>query len=915
MELKSWYSICSPHEDIRKGNLDESTFAVDLWGVVKGHAPQMYLDADEFFKKTYITEGIKTVIKKAASALFDNTESSDRILGLQTSFGGGKTHLLLALYHLAKNKIASELISEITGIPLKKVQTKNINVAVFTNKTCDATQGRKTEDGLHIKTIWGEIAYQLGGKELYSIIEQNDKSRTVPQGLFEDILKKASPCLILIDELADYCVAASGIKIETTTLADQTISFIQQLSGAVAKTPGTMVVATLPASDVEVGAGVLGRSILDALETRYFREAIDIKPVQDQEIYEVIRRRLFDSVGNSKEIKEIVEKYYQMYRKNSSDLPSEAVQPNYKTLLERAYPFHPELIESLYHRWGSHASFQRTRGVLRLLATLVADQWNRKNASTQKCPLIQPCHINWTLDAWNGALTRLWGIDFQPVIPADISSETSNAVLIDKAKDGDYELERITEGIASAILLNSFGLTSQRAGSNTNEIKLACSQPHLNWNLIDGALSDLEVKAFYLHTTSGPEKRFWFNTKPTINKLIYQYTVTFSGKDFNLEIEEHLRSQVGQGIQNLKTLVNPGFDLAEQKSLTFVLLPPSIHWIEDAKNNRAKEVILQISKYCGTRERIYRNTLLFLLVTESGARNLQNAFRNVAVIDAVLKDYSSQLDLEQKTDLKNKLDEAKKSFLDSYSAAYSMLARVEKDTIHSELLSEPRMNIKQYLEAVWKKCIELEWIQIKLGRVRFEESGLIPKEGGIKLKDAADYFLRFTDKPMIPNGQIIINAVSEAVNDGRIGIGLGTSINKLQNKFCKNIPYTFDWSDDAIWIIPPFDIQVEPKPDISVPSDTEATTTPPAQPQSSNIKPTRQIKKIIISGEVPVEEWTQIFRSFIQPTNSMNLRKQKLNIHFEFESGSSSPINPDDSKIKSMKESAKQLGLNFEEDE
>ena len=141
----------------------------------------------------------------------------------------------------------------------------------------------------------------------------------------------------------------------------------------------------------------------------------------------------------------------------------------------------------------------------------------------------------------------------------------------------------------------------------------------------------------------------------------------------------------------------------------------------------------------------------------------------------------------------------------------------------------------------------------------------------------------------------------------------------MQNKFCKNIPYSFDWSDDAIWIIPPFEIQVESKPENSTQSTSTTTTTTPVTPQQQQVQSentvTNQIKKIVISGEVPVEEWTQIFRSFIQPTTSMNLRKQKLNIHFEFESGSSSPLNPDDSKIKSMKESAKQLGLKFEEDE
>lgn len=914
MELKSWYSICTPHEDIRKGNLDESTFAVDLWGVVNSSAPQMYLDAEEFFKKTFITEGLKSVLSKASTALFSSANSSDRILGLQTSFGGGKTHLLLALYHFAKESKRQKILENIDGLKIESSKNEKVNVAVFTNKTCDVAQGRKTDDGILIKTIWGEIAYQLGGKDLYSLIEVNDRERIYPQGKFEEVLKKASPCIILIDELADYCVAAAGTKVEKTTLADQTISFVQQLSGAVAKTPKTMVVSTLPASFIEVGGGELGESILQALETRYFREAVDIKPVQDQEIYQVIRRRLFDSVGSEKEIETVVNAYYEMYKEHNRDVPSEATLPEYKRKISEAYPFHPELIEILYHKWGSHSAFQRTRGVLRLLATLIADQWNRKNSTTQKCSLIHPCHINWTSDAWSGSLTRLWGNPYQTVVAADVNGESANAVLIDRKKDSDYEVERITEGIASSILLNSFGSKAERAGSNIKEIRLSSIQPHLNWGLTDGAIIELEDKAFYLHTTTGQEKRYWFSTKPTVRKLIVQYRNELTSKSFDVQIEEMIKSQAGTGISNLKVLVNPGNDLAEQKSLTLIILPPSTYWTEEGKNN-AEQTILKLSKNCGRKERLYRNTLLFLAPTENGARNLQNAFREVVVLESVLSDYASQLEGEDKKELRDKIDDAKKTMVNNFSSAYSIIARVEKETILAQPLSEPRTGVRQYLETVLNKTIEFEWVQSKIGTVTFEESGLIPKENGIKLKDAVDFFLRFTDKPMITQNSVVINAVNKAAMDGRVGIGLGSSINNLGKKFCKNLPY-IDWFDDGIWIIPPF--ESEPGNDEGSEPGKFGVPEPSVTDESTKTAETtidgKKIKKIIIKGDIPLEEWSQIFRSFVQPSTQMNLKKQKLNIEFEFEANQNSPLSAEDNKVKAMKESAKQLGLEFREE-
>jgi len=915
MELKSWYSICIPHEDIKKGNLDESVFAIDLWGAVTGNAPEVYQDSEEFFKKTYFTEGLKTVLIKAAKALYGNSESSDRILGLQTSFGGGKTHLLLSLYHLAKSRNIKELLTSFSELDITEIEPAKTNTAIFTNKTCDATQGRILPDGTHLRTIWGEIAYQLGGKELYAVIEENDKNRICPQGLFEKILSKASPCLILADELADYCVAASGIKIEKTTLADQTISFIQQLGGAVAKTPKTMMVATLPASNIEVSSNkILAQTILDALENRYFREAIGIKPVQDEEIYEVIRKRLFDSIGDEKEA--VAKAYYTMYKEHSYDLPSESSKPAYKNLIARSYPFHPELIESLYHRWGSHPLFQRTRGVLRLLATLVAEQWHRKNANPQKCALIQPNHIQWTSESWSETLRRLWGEEYKAVVAADITGENSNAFQTDKQRGEDYETERITEGIASAILLNSFGSRPERSGLTLKEIKSACSQPHLNWAIIEGAVTQLEEKAFYLHTAGGQEKRLWFNIKPTINKLIHQYSVTMKEKNFFNEIEDHLRKNIIGASQNFKILVNPGTDLADQKPLTLVILPPSVQWIEKSEKNPAQESILQISKFCGNKERLYRNTLIFLALTKAGARSLQDAFCESEVIESVLKDYKSRLDSEQKAELKTKSESAKKFLENTYSSAYTVIAKVEKDNVCHFQLSEPESGLKSLFESVWKKLVEEEWIQTKIGTVTFEECGLIPKEGGIRVKDAADYFLRYTDKPMIPNTKVVIDAIAKAVNDGKIGIGTGTSLNSISHKYCKEFPAN-ELNDEGVWIIPRFEPEVNPPKPEETEQFSKTYTEETEKKEDTGIKEKNDkngetIKKIIISGDVPLEEWNQIFRSFIQPSNQMNLKKQKLSVQFEFEPGSGNPVSADDNKVKAMKESAGQLGLNIE---
>jgi hypothetical protein len=267
--LKPWYAVATPHEDIRKGQLEEAIFAANLWAVVQGNAREVYSDPEQFFRKSYMTGGLAAVLKRVASGLLGLSDAGDRIISLQTAFGGGKTHMLVALYHLAKH--AAALKTSSAGDELRRVLGDRFpdtvrGIAVFTNQTCDATQGRKTPEGVQTRTLWGELALQLGGVPLYEKIRANDEAQRVPQGLFVDILREAAPCLILLDELADYCVGAAAVPVGDTTLADQTISFVQQLEEAVSQVPGAVVVATLPASRLEVAQSEKSQELFSALE-------------------------------------------------------------------------------------------------------------------------------------------------------------------------------------------------------------------------------------------------------------------------------------------------------------------------------------------------------------------------------------------------------------------------------------------------------------------------------------------------------------------------------------------------------------------------------------------------------------------------------------------------------------------------
>jgi len=936
-ELKPWYAVATPHEDIQKGRLSEAVFAANLWAVVQGTAPDVYTDPEAFFTKTYLTGGLARVLKKAADALSGSAEAGDRILSLQTAFGGGKTHALVALWHLAKSseKIRrSSACAELRQLLGASLPKKINAVAVFTNQTCDATQGRKAPQGVKTRTMWGELALQLGGKELYRLIESNDENRAAPKGLFVEILQKAAPCLILLDEVADYCVAASAVRVHDSTLADQTVSFIQELTESAQQVKGVALIATLPASHLEVASAEKGEELLKRLEKRFGRMSADNTPVADNEIYEVVRRRLFESLGDPEDHKAAADAYLRMYQQHRNEVPTEATRPMYKDNIVAAYPFHPSVIDALYLRWGSHGDFQRTRGVLRLLASVVADLWQRRKTETQSQPLIQPCHIRWTVDAMHAALTRLWGAQYESVVANDVIGDKANAVLLDEERGEDYARERIVEGLASAILLGSFGGQGERAGCSTKDLKLSISRPELNWGYADGALLALEDRGFYLHSAPAGNlgKRYWFGTKPTLTKLIVQYRSQFGGKDVDPEIVETLQAQVREtrpAAATWQVLVDPEADLPEQRKLTLLVMPPSCVCSDDKGEpsliaSPAEQAVLGLSLKCGKKARHYRNTLLFLLPSPRGLARLRTALREVEVLEAVKRDYGTQLDEEQRTDLNTRLGTARKTVNEAIGGAYTYMARIEGQKVVTSQLTDTRASFGEHLGLAWKHVVEdEEWIVRKVGPVTLKEAGLVPESGGMRVKEATEAFLRNTDKKMIASRQAVFDGLSQACKERLIGIGRGLKSDNLQRKWCGEY-VNLDPEEEGLWIIPPF----APEPEApagggkgsGVGTGAGATTTAGGGTGSGKgpttgggtEPPVKGIKRITVNGSVPPENWPDVFRSFVNPGVRLNFKKLDLGIQFEMVTGEGEPLDPNHPTIKAMKESARQLGLDIE---
>ena len=476
--MKPWWQVAVPHRDIREGRI--SDFAADLRSIVEGRASVEYIDPGTFFKRTHLTKGLENIVSDVLFTLSRRGEKG-KVIQIQTPFGGGKTHALVYLYHLFKHGERFKYIPEIKKI-LDKIGLKNVpkvKVAVFVGTVPDPLKG---------KTPWGEIAEQLG---TYELVKEHDEKRLTPgREIIEKILNDNKPVLILIDELTEYIVKAKEFE-------DQVFAFSQELTEAIKSLNQCVLVCTLPSS---APYGERGEKVLTQLQRIFGRMQVIYTPVEGDEIYEIIRKRLFEDLGDVKEHEVVASQYFDLYQRLGEEVPPEFREVRYKEKIKKAYPFHPETIDVLYERWGTIPSFQRTRGVLRLLAEVIYDNFIRQDPS----PLIQPANINLS----NPKIRRMFiehiGEVFESVLASDIVGDNARTAKMDRRMGSEYAKFKVANGLATSIFLYSFPATERR-GISIQRLRVAFLREGIPPAIVGDALKKLEDidGPLYLHSEKG----------------------------------------------------------------------------------------------------------------------------------------------------------------------------------------------------------------------------------------------------------------------------------------------------------------------------------------------------------------------------------------------------------------------------
>ena len=650
--MRPVFETCIPRPEVLSGELKEDIFAARLRDVMQGTADPVYGDPDIFFENTYPTTGLKELLKEALGRLTGIKPNSSPILRLETSFGGGKTHNLIALYHLVKNKVTNPRVKEFIDpsfIPIEPLS----RVAGIVGTDMDVENGINHGE-ITTYTLWGEIAYQLGGHEAYQVLRESDVNRVAPGTQVWEKIIGDKPALIMIDELARYLRVAKG-RVGTTSLAEQTVAFLVTIMEYIASRSHAVLVFTLADSKDAFGKETEEiKQELDEARSVSARQERAITSTGETEISAIVNHRLFKEIDRGA-ARETAEAYLEYYRSlNQIDLPQRATRAEYQQEMVTDYPFHPELLTTLNRKTATIPKFQKTRGALRLLALVVRRLWEEKPANTT---LIHLHHVNLSVpDIVSDLTSRLERQAFSAVVEADIytprTGSSSHAAEIDQPllEAGKPPFARRA---ATSIFVHS--LTQGIAtGVDPADLHLAMLQPGDDPTLLEKTLSELEDKCWFLDFDG---RRYRFKTEPSLNKIIADEMASIGRAKPKNELNNRIRNIWKKGIFEPQYFPSEAGEVDDDAGKPKLVV---IHYDAASINlsdEEPPELVLKIFNHAGSAEgfRRYKNNILFLVADEDHVEQMIKTAQRYLAIRQITSDSDRMNDFsdEQKKKLKS----------------------------------------------------------------------------------------------------------------------------------------------------------------------------------------------------------------------------------------------------------------------
>jgi len=711
MAVKPWYNVVNPREDLREGKpLDASEFAVHLDHVRDGRAQADYQEPERFFERTFLTKNLTLLAAEVLRRLSGKITETSAVFNMSTQFGGGKTHALTLLYHLAQNGPKAHGFLGVSDL-LDQARIRNVpqaEIAVFVGTEFDALQGRGGDGSPLRKTPWGEIAYQLCGNEGFAIVAEHDQKGIAPAG---DVIRKFIPqekaCLILMDEVMNFIS-----RNRKSGLSTQFYDFLHNLSETARGQRNVVLVVSIPASELEMSAE-------DQTDFSRFKKLLDRlgKPVaisSENETPEIIRRRLFEwdlrnvtqdgRVLLSKEALATCNEYADWVVAHRQQIPTWFPIDNARTVFATTYPFHPLVLSVFERKWQSLPRFQQTRGILRLLALWVSHAFQSGFKGAQRDGLIGLGTAPLQDSLFRRAVFEQLGEDkLEAAVITDVAGKNDSfALRLDQEAIDSIKKARLHQKIATAIFFESSG-GQQLKDATLPEIRLAVGEPDLDIGNIETVLEELTTNCYYLRVE---KNRYKFSLTPNLNKLLSDRRASIRHK--------HIDEKVGSEVQTVFSS-KAGIDILyfpeksnqvpDKPALRLVVLAPD----KSISESETMPFIEQVIKECGTSGRTYKSALIWVVPDSSATLN--EAARNLLAWEDINAHERKQLDDSQQGQLSENLKRAKRDLNEAVWRTYKNLALLDRDNeirvidlglIHSSagesLTSYILLNLKQYDE-------------------------------------------------------------------------------------------------------------------------------------------------------------------------------------------------------------------------
>ena len=631
------FDLCQPRADVLAGKVADADFAADLASVIVGKASPEYLDPARFFANTHPTRGLRNLLANVCRRLSGIGGEAAAIFRLDTSYGGGKTHGLIALVHAARGMNGVEDVGEFVDAAL--LPGGSVRIAAFDGENADPANGRAMGDDVLAHTPWGELAYALAGRAGYQRVQNSDREGVAPGAETLQELFGGQPTLILLDELSVYLR-----KVQRRQGArDQLTAFLTSLFKAVEGAPNAALVYTLAlgrdgrASDAYSEENQFVADRMAEAESVSARKATLLNPTEDDELAPVLRRRLFERIDGAG-VPPLVNAYRKLWAEHGDQLAEEAGRAETAEAFATSYPLHPEVLQTLTAKTGTLSEFQRVRGMLRLLARSIAHLWRQRPADAAALHLH---HIDLGFEPIRQeVVTRLGQAAFAPAIANDIAAGQGENRALAQTIDAEHYrgLPPYTAYAACTIFMHTLAFNEPLKGLSPEQLRYSMLGPSLDLSFLEEARKRFVAESAYLDDRPGALMRFL--AQANLNQIIRREERNVDAGDARAELNDRIQ-HIFNGA-SFDAIHFPGgpFDVPDEVGdgrPKLILLSYDAVAV-GGQVSKAPDLIERIHNYKGaegTALRLLRNHLAFVATDDNGRTEMQRRARRRLALRAL----------------------------------------------------------------------------------------------------------------------------------------------------------------------------------------------------------------------------------------------------------------------------------------